>query len=224
MKTILKCLLSLVAVFGMGVSLSQAGQFEGEVDYHVTMSNGDQSDMAYFLKDGKARMQMSMKGHDVVDIMDLPNQKIYMLMSEQKMYMTSDIPKSEKAQGNAKVDVKKTGKTKTILGYNTDEWAVTTEHGTTSVWGAKGIGFFMMGKGPGGQGPDTSWADALKKNGFFPLEVDSQGGKGSMSMVATKVEPKSLDSSLFTVPADYKDMSAMMQGMGAGMPSGMPKF
>ena len=73
MKTILKCLLSLVGVFGLGVSLSQAGQFEGEVDYHMTMSNGDQSDVAYFLKDGKARMQMNMKGHDVVDIMDLPS-------------------------------------------------------------------------------------------------------------------------------------------------------
>jgi hypothetical protein len=223
MKTFVKTALVLLLAFGLGVGLSYAGQFEGEVDYHVTMKDGNQSDMVYLLKGGKARMEMTMKGHQVVDIMDLPNNKIYMLMPEQKMVMTTDIPKANKTvAGKAEAQIKKTGKSKTILGYSADEWAVTTEHGSTSVWGAKGIGFFMMGKGPGGQGPDTSWATELKKNGFFPLEVDSS--KNDFNMVATKVEPKSLDASLFTVPSDYKDMSDMMKGLGAGMPGGLPHF
>jgi hypothetical protein len=42
-----------------------------------------------------------------------------------------------------------------------------------------------------------------------------------MNMVATNINEESLDDSMFTIPSDYKDMSAMMQGMGA-MPGGMP--
>jgi hypothetical protein len=226
MKTILKSLLSLMAVFGLGVSLSQAGQFEGEVDYNVTMDNGDQSQMNYFLRGTKARMETTMKGHHMVEIIDTSAKKIYMLMPEQKMVMTTDIPDASKMKpsGAPQAPIAKTGQTKTILGRTAYEWQTTGKNGTTSIWGAKDMGFFMMGKGPGGQGPDTSWAAEIKKDGLFPLEVDAKGQKGTMNMVATKIDEKSLDSSLFEVPSDYKDMSAIMQGMGAGMPSGMPKF
>ncbi|HET9868948.1 MAG TPA: DUF4412 domain-containing protein [bacterium] len=227
MKTFAKTALASLLALGLGAGAVWAGQFEGEVDYHVTMGNGDQSDMTYLLKDGKARMEMTMKGHHMVDIIDLPDNKMYMLMPDQKMYMSSDIPKPDKkTTDKAGAKIKKTGKTKTILGYKTDEWVAESQHGTTSVWGAKGIGYFIMGKGPGGKAPDSSWADELRQGGFFPLEVDSKGDKHGMTMVATKVEPKSLDASLFTVPSGYKDMSDMMKNMGnmPGMPSGMPKF
>ena len=200
------------------------GQFEGEVDYNMTMKDGKQSQMNYFLKGTKARMEMTMNGHHVVQIIDFGARKIYMLMPEQKMVMTNDIPNAPKTQGSgaAAGSITKTGNSKTILGKTAYEWRATENGDTTSIWGAKDMGFFMMAKGPGGQGPDTSWAAKLKSDGLFPLEVDSK--KDNFNMVATKLDPKTLDESLFTVPSDYKDMSDMMKGLGAGMPSGMPKF
>src|ERR1700722_18399086 len=227
MKNLPKWTLSLVLVFGCGVSLSWAGQFEGEVDYDMSMSDGNQSQMNYFLKGTKARMEMTMKGHPMVEIIDTSSKKIYMLMPEQKMVMTTNIPDAGKMNpsGAPRPKITKTGRTKTILDRTAYEWQATDKNnGTTSIWGAKNMGFFMMGKGPGGQGPDTSWASEIKKDGLFPLEVDAKGQKGTMTMMATKIDEKTLDGSLFEVPSDYKDMSAMMQGMGSGMPSGMPKF
>ena len=224
MKNLFKWTLSMALVFGFGVSLSQAGSFEGEVDYTVTMNGGDKGPMNYMIKGSQTRVDMTMKGHHMIDIMDFNTKKIIMLMPEQKMYMTSDIPASSKAKAE---DVKftKTGNTKTILGHSTEEWKITSKQGVSSLWAASGMGFFAMSQGPHGQGPDTSWVVEAKAKGLFPLEMDNTGNKGgSMTMVATKIDEKTLDSSLFEIPSGYKDMSAMMQGMGAGMPSGMPKF
>ncbi len=218
MKNILKASLMAVLVWGLDAGFSWGEQFEGEVDYNVTLSDGTQSTMNYFLKDKKARLEMTMKGHHVVDVMDLKGKKIYMLMPEQKMYMTSDIPDTSSNQAKAGGKLTKTDNTKTILGKTATEYDYVSEKGSmSSIWGASGMGFFLMGKGPGSSGGEAAWAQAAKQSGLFPLEVDSKTSKGSMSMVATKIDEKTLDDSLFTVPADYKDMKAMMQGMG-GMP------
>ncbi|MGH7739684.1 MAG: DUF4412 domain-containing protein [bacterium] len=221
MKFFIKSSLALALVLGWGIGLSWAGEFQGEVDYHVTMSDGHKSQMNYFLKGSKARMEMTMDGHHVVNIIDFPAKKIYMLMPEQKIVMTTAIPDVKKEQSKTGEKMKKTGKTKKILGRETYEWKSTDKNGTTSIWGAKGMGAFMMGAGPGGKGPDTSWTAAVEKAGLFPLEMDSKEKKDGMSMIATKIESKHLDNSLFKVPSDYKDMSAMMQGMAAGA---MPHF
>lgn len=222
MKFFIKSSLALALVLGWGAGLAWAGQFQGEVDYHVAMSNGNESQMSYFLKGSKARMEMTMKGHHVVDIIDFPAKKIYMLMPDRKMVMTTAIPDVKRAQSKADEKMVETGKTKMILGRETHEWKSTDKNGTTSIWAAKGMGTFMMGSGPGGKAPDTSWEAAVQKAGLFPLEMDSKENKDGMSMVATKIESKHLDNSLFTVPPDYKDMGAMMQGMAPGV--AMPHF
>jgi hypothetical protein len=229
MKKLLRAALSIAFMGGLSLGVSLAGQFEGEVDYNVTMSDGNQAPMNYFLKGKKIRIEMNMKGHQVVDIMDLSAKKVYMLMPEQKMVMTSTIPNASSVKAKAEGKLTKTGNTKTILGRTATEWTYDSKAGTTSIWASSGMGFFMMAKGPGAAGSDSTWAQAVKNGGLFPLEVDAKTSKGSMTMTATKIDEKSLDDSLFTVPSDYKDMSSMMQGLGASipagaMPSGMPHF
>ena len=50
-------------------------------------------------------------------------------------------------------------------------------------------------------------------NGFFPLRLTvTEGGKVTTDMVVTAVEQRALADDLFTVPADFTQMS--MPGMG----------
>jgi hypothetical protein len=221
MKNLPKWTLSLVFVFGCGVGLSQAGQFEGEVDYNITLNDGNQMPVNYLSKGKKTRMETTMKGHHMVEIMDNSDKKIYMLMPEQKMYMTVTIPDAGAMKSKSGGKLTKTGNVKTILGRTATEWTYDSANGQTSIWAVSGMGYFFMAKGPGADGSDSAWADVVKNGGLFPLEVNSKNSKGSVSMIATKIDARSLDDSLFAVPSDYKDMSAMMQGMGAGKPSGM---
>jgi hypothetical protein len=87
---------------------------------------------------------------------------------------------------------------------------------------AKGLGYFGMG-GSGGRTSGLSglifspklkaeaaanpeWAKFLE-GGAFPLKMTvTEHGATSVSAEVTSVERKKLDDSLFTVPADYKEM------------------
>ena len=48
---------------------------------------------------------------------------------------------------------------------------------------------------------------------YFPLQILTTGKEGNESTFeVTKVEQKSLDASLFQIPADYKKMDRPMMG------------
>jgi hypothetical protein len=72
-----------------------------------------------------------------------------------------------------------------------------------------------MGRGPS-NGLSELDDDAYRtyfRGGFFPLRVtEIKGDKRRVVLEATKVEPKSLDASLFEVPAGFTEMK--MPGMG----------
>lgn len=216
MRKFAKILTGLVFVAGMGVARAD---FEGVVDYHMTMSDNKQMDTEYMIKGKKFRMNMNENGHDMSTIMDLGSKKVITLMHKQKMYMVHKMDKAMSEASKHKPEGKftKASDTKTILGYACDHWIYEGKHGKTDFWGAKGLGAFL---GLGGQGKTEDWIEAIKGKGVFPLELDTttQNGK-TMTMKATKVEKKSLSSSLFEPPADYKkmempDMGSMMGGDG----------
>jgi hypothetical protein len=83
---------------------------------------------------------------------------------------------------------------------------------------ATDMGTFAVFQSPrgGGGGGASLWQRLLgHQGGFFPLKVIShKNGKDEVEMVATKIEAKSLDPSLFVPPASYKkmDMGGMMHG------------
>jgi hypothetical protein len=61
----------------------------------------------------------------------------------------------------------------------------------------------------------------LAGKGVFPLRVvTTTGGKETYRMEATAVEKTALPASTFAAPADFKNLSDMMRGMG--MPGGIP--
>jgi Domain of unknown function (DUF4412) len=200
-----------------------ASAFEGKVTLAITGEKGKPMNLNYSMKGQKLRTDIEAEGKAISTIMDVPKLEMITLMAEQKMYMVMPIKKPvenamEKHQGDAdKMDVQRTGKTETILGYKTDQIIVTDkEKGTvTEIWVAPDLGAFMGLGNSGGGSPfggrknaaaAAKWEEALKGKDGFPLRVITRDAKGkeSFKMEATKIEPGALSDSLFVPPADYQ--------------------
>ena len=170
-----------------------------------------------------------------VTLMDLSSGTTTMLLPQTKTYLTMNWAEmaEEMSKGDGKdssIDFPKvtsTGKTETIAGFTCEHWLIGDK---TDVCMAKGLGYF----GGGGSGgildklKNLALREKIKsqlennpefakfvEGGAFPLKMAQiENGQSKTIMEVTGVERKSLDDSLFTVPADYKKMEI------PGMPTG----
>jgi hypothetical protein len=203
----------IISVLAVSVGLS-AKDFEGKIRLKMTVENGKEMFMNYFLKDGFARIEFEAgKGGAYITLFDPAKPgEIITLMPDQKMYMVTklfDPKKVEQAAAQAQPEYVRTGETEKILGYRCEKVVVTMKDIATEAWGAEGLGTFMaMGKGgaTNSSAPKSSWETALAEHGFFPLRSVSRNkaGKEITRLEAQSVESQSLDASFFAVPADYK--------------------
>jgi hypothetical protein len=202
--------------------LFAAGAFEGKVTLTVTENKGKPMDISYSTKGERTRLDTNVSGHEITMIMDMSKLEMITLMAEQNMYMVMPLKKpveqaAEQHQGDAaNLDMKRTGKTETILGYKADQLLFTDKNtgNVTELWVASDLGNFMglgnRGGSPfGGRKPSANaakWEEALKGKGGFPLRVISHDSKGKeiSKMEATKIEPGTLPESLFVPPAGYQ--------------------
>lgn len=93
----------------------------------------------YFSSSGLFGSEMEVsKGQKVRSVVDYKNKTTIMLMDEQKMAMglSTDYDRiaSEVSKDSGYKKPVKTGKTKTILGYNCNEWVSESDDWTTSMW------------------------------------------------------------------------------------------
>ena len=126
-----------------------------------------------------------------------------------------------------------TGKTETVAGITCQHWLLGDKQ-EMDMCLAKGMGYFGFGGQSGGvldKLKNLALRDKIKaqldanpefakfvEGGAFPLKMDKiENGQSKTIMEVTSVERKSLDDSLFTVPADYKKME--IPGV-PGMPAG----
>jgi hypothetical protein len=223
MKKLLLAALALAAG-----TLSAAKSFEGTAVYQMSAGMSDKNvEMTFKMKDGVTRMEATMQGHTMINLMDPAAKKMTMLMPEKKMYMEHEMkaPTGKAKQEAEKPKLTKTGNSETIAGYKADEWLMETKKMTLHLWGTTELGSgFMQAGGKPGEGVEIP--AEMRDKGFFPLRIVGDGKHGFSKMEATSVKPESLDASLFTVPADYKKMSlgGMMgaDGGDAGAGGGMP--
>lgn len=217
------CLLSVSTAFA-------ADSFEGKVSLALSMGRQKAQTMSYAIKGQAIRMEMTAEGQSVASIMDLNKSQMLVLMPDQQMYMVMPIkPPAETAQQAMQqgAEVKKTGRTETILGYTCEEYIAQDKGTTTEIWLAEKLGSFM-GLGSGGNPlmgggkakPANSWEEQIKGKAGFPLRVVSKDAKGTETfrMEATKIEPGSLPASLFVPPAGYQKFA--MPDMGGMNPFG----
>jgi hypothetical protein len=239
MKRILPLLMTLVLPAAL-----TAADFEGKVAMQMNKAGDPAQPMTFSIGHGKSRIDIEHSGHAAAMIFDPAKQEMTILMPEQKMYMVQSLAKQmtaaeETVTGKSDdVSVQQTGEHEKVLGYDCTKLISKSKEGTTTMWVTDQLGTFMglgsggnpmggMGGRRGGMRGGASapasqpWEAALKGKDLFPLRVVTTGadGKESLRMEATSVQKESLPESTFTPPADYKNLSDMMRGMG--MPGGM---
>jgi hypothetical protein len=216
--------LSLVAALTAGPLAAQG--FEGVVAYKMMGDNGKSSEMTMSLKGSTMRADMATEGHNMAMLLDGQAQSMTMLMAEQKMYMTMDLKgMREKMQGmqhqeHTPPKITALGTKETIAGRSCENFLVETDKSKMEFCNSKGLGNFLSPQSPMGRGPSNGLSElndemyrTYFKEGFFPLRVTNlDDGKRRVIMEATRVEPKSLDASLFQIPAGFTEMK---------MPGGM---
>ena len=175
--------------------------FEGVVTMRMTdPESRKSSDMQYSVKGSRIRMDMASEGRTMGVIMDVATSKATMLMPQAQAYMEMDVPSSAAAEAKAKVT--RTGRKDRVAGHDCEIITVVDERKNESeICGATDMGRFVMA----GRGTETpAWARGMES--FFPLRVSTKGGA---VMDVVKIEPRSLDASLFTVPAGWRSMGNM---------------
>src|SRR5579871_3549425 len=135
------------------------------------------------------------------------------VMDKQKMYMVSHLhPEKLQAEANKHFKISKTGKTTEILGHTCQEWDYTSDDENGKVWMTPGIGSWwgneMAGQSDRLPADQRAMVQTVMAQKLFPMkwESDDKSGNAMGSGEVTRIEKKSLDSSLFEVPAGYKKM------------------
>lgn len=216
---------SLLILFFISVK-SYSQSFEGEIVMKVTDKDQDTPQtIDYYCKGSKIRFEsQNHEGMGGAMVLDTKSYDALILMPAQKMYMAynyksvlgsvSDTMSKAMEKGN----VKMTGETKNINGYTCEKWTFKDDDGTTGeAWMTKGIGnFFFFDNPMGGRSDQPEWQKKLTNEGYFPMMVTTKNEDGEVesTMEVTKIEPKSLDESLFSPPAGYKKMDMPMMPHG----------
>ncbi len=230
MKSFSRMVLGLVIALSAGWVWA-AGSFEGEVDMTITSQNGKSLSMQYFVKGDKARSNMTSEDGKFSGggIYNLKTKEMTVIMDKQKMYMVSQLhPEKFQYDNNKHFKVTKTGKTLEILGHGCQEWDYTSDDDNGKVWLTPGLGNWwgtqMAAQADKLPADQKAMIKMVVDEKLFPMkwESDDKSGNSKATGVVTKVEAKSLSSSLFEVPSGYKklDMGNMFNGAGASSSSG----
>lgn len=224
-RLVAACVFSLVAI-------ASAHAFEGKVT--MTMSTGkDVLPITYYIKDTRMRYEITpatdKKGNKItmVGLADWNTHQMTLLMSEQKMYMVHSIPTTDTGKnGKQSFDFKPTGRKEKIAGYDTEEYAGTSEGKRIEMWLTKGLGSFMMANmGKGRKASQVAqWERFLREEGFFPMRTiirSKEGAPEEMRTEVTSVEKGAQPDSLFAPPADFQklempDLGGALKGLIPG--------
>jgi Domain of unknown function (DUF4412) len=219
------------------------GEFEGQITSKMFL--GDKTmETRYAIKGARNRIETHFPQDSAearlmqtsVILMDLSSGTVTMLFPQTKTYLTTI--EGEMAEEMTKGDgkdspldfpkVTSTGKTETVAGITCEHWLIGDN---ADACMAKGLGYFGGGGSSGilSKLKNLALREKIKakidtnpefakfiEGGAFPLKMAQiENGQSKTIMEVTSIERKSLDDSLFSVPADYKKSEI------PGMP-GMP--
>ncbi len=197
-----------------------AATFEGNVTYEIHTPEGKIQPLNYQIKSPDIRMNMEIPGQGESAMLFVPKENsMYVLMPARKMAIKQPLPEAPAAKSKPtaerKFDLTKTNRKETIAGRECTVFTFKSDVTEGEMCNAEGLGTFYFGAGGNGaQAP--AWASEVRSKGYFPLRMTNKDLRSdkTMTMIATKIEPKSLPSSLFKVPSDYK----VTEGMGGMSP------
>ena len=215
---------ALLLFIATAILTNAQNYFEGKVKFKITDDEEESHLMEYFLKEGNFRISM-FDDENVSAIFIYRKDNSYILMPEDKMYMNlnnsiftklGDMFKKnaeeEKDKKEFKFENYKTGKTKTILGYDCEQWInkseVDDDNYEVEAWITSDLGNFMFMENPMGAGFTPAWGNSMKNQGYFPLQVITKDSDGEVvsTFEAVEINKQTLNNNLFEVPADYNEM------------------
>ncbi len=115
----------------------------------------------------------------------------------------------EGGQTRGKSNIRKTGKTKKILGYQCDQLMLRNDDAQTEYWGTKSLSGLAtsiaraFGSDPAE--PNGGMSDELASLGYFPMIVRTRWeGRTVESSEVTRIGLQALAESLFVLPPDFR--------------------
>lgn len=212
------------------VAARTQGQFEGIIEStNVTtdqMGTPQQFVMTMWIKKDMVRIETSgLPSPGSIMIYRTDQKRIYMINPDEKSYF--EISQEEKPQelyaqgsGGGKYSVKRTGKTKNIAGYPCEQFLIKRGEESTELWGTKRLPHVVttlsqaLGQGQA-QAADGAVNEVMKLGIFPMLSATKIGGILIERQEVTKVEARSLDLSIFSIPSGYTKQKSidLMNGM-----------
>lgn len=217
----------LLGVVILLVAPLPAGAFEGVI--HMKMTGGGSPDgmqMHWYFKGNKARMEMSrQQGPAWVSIVDYEKRVMMMPMPGQKAYMEVAMDEAQEGSANSleQYILERTGKNDRVAGYACEIWLVKDRQRgklKNEICVAKGFenAAKLWGLDADRSKKEPAWLKEFQKQGAFGLRMIGRKDDGTeeMRMEATSIEKKSLDGSLFAMPAGYSKMEMPRMPFGLG--------
>jgi hypothetical protein len=195
-----------IAPLVIPAALLAQGHFEGAITAKMSGPQGGVTDVTYLVKGDQFRMDMTGRGMAMYMLYDGPKATTTMVMPAQRMYMEMGQMMADQQSQRKTPDIKMTGKKETIAGYECEHMLITSDNEQWDVCATKSVGSFMAMTNPMGRGAPAA-ATAWQRIGrdMFPLKVVRPGGS-DITFEVTKIEKKSLDNSLFTIPDGFTKM------------------
>lgn len=175
------------------------------------------------VKNGKARFTTQTPMGPAGIIMDPAASEVYIIIDAQKMVMVMKINRDSTASTSRdSTVVTPLAKRDTIAGHECRVFRFVSRTSATDICIASGLGNLgaagLFGGASMGMGRNRTaapaWTTALGQQGGFPLRVADT--TGAVQYQVTKIEPKSLDDSIFIPPADYQRMQMPSFGRPPG--------
>ena len=197
---------AVVALAAIAVPAVAHGQSSKQFEGVVTYQGAGGRTFQYAIRKGLVRIDLNDENKQGAMIMDSGSHKMYMLMPEQKMYMEMKVPDGNDLADSAKAaKPTRTGKSEVVAGHKCDYWNVKEAKGDVDICLANDMGGFQAFSNHM-IGDASAWQDAIGKNAFPLKVIMHEDGEDKVALVATKVEAKSLDATLFSPPSSYRKM------------------
>ncbi|MBV9673555.1 MAG: DUF4412 domain-containing protein [Verrucomicrobia bacterium] len=215
----MKKLLTVIAVFAISIHYAKA-DFILKEDIE---SAGQVEPMTLYLKEMKCRLDVSARTSAIIDsatgdmIVLIPQQKIYLRISAEQLKAQADAMKNIAAGQGSKNDIQltPTGNRQTISGHDTEEYQATINGVKSKIFIAKDFpdylplvtALYNLQNGPGLEAFRMMPIPPEKYPGMpMRTEVDVMGQK--ITTTVTSVEQVPIADSEFSVPSDFKELSA----------------
>jgi hypothetical protein len=235
----MKKIIVVLAVLTISSWSSLRAQFEGEIDMKITTNEEGKSretNMTLLFKNDllSSETKGGESGMRSRVIIRGDKKVLWIINDERKTVFERSLQESERQDTAAqntekpKANLKKTGKTETILSYSCEEWVDQSARDTTFLWCASQLGsvyqdfsrsFGELGGGRMRMRRDVpAWQKDFAGKNLFPLKVISmRDGVVRMTQEVTNITKKTIDPTVFEIPEDYSkremnfDMNKMLQ-------------